>query len=172
MGAGLDKWPSIWATVGPAGRLNMFWSRPNRLWWPTSFATRNNTNTKYILQIHTWTQIQIHFRQKSFTILRRQLFCLFSNTLSIAVAEWATAAYKWISYSDGFPDSRDLTKVIEIAQRLRRWDHPFKCVFFSYTQRLEYESKINYFVIRNQSKCALYPFVIRIIIFVMIRRYI
>ena len=130
MGAGLDKWPYIWATVGPAGRLNMFWSRPNRLWWPTSFATRNNTNTKYILQIHNWTQIQIHFKQKSFTILRRQLFCLFSNTLSIAVAECATVAYKWISYSDRFPDSRDLTKVIEIAQQwLRRWDHPFKCVF-------------------------------------------
>ena len=153
MGAGLDKWPYIWATVGPAGRLNMFWSRPNRLWWPTSFATRNNTNTKYILQIHTRTQIQIHFRPKSFTILRRQLFCLFSNTLSIAVAECATVAYKWISYSDGFPDSRDLTKVIEIAQRLRRWDHPFKCVF-SATSRDLNMMRVKYTILQfkiNQS---------------------
>ena len=45
--------------------------------------------------------------------------------------------------------------------------------FFSYIQRLEYDkSEINYFLIQNQSKCAPYPFVIRIIIFVTFCRYI
>ena len=45
--------------------------------------------------------------------------------------------------------------------------------FFSYIQRLEYdESEINYFVIQNQSKCTPYPFVIRIMIFVIMRCYI
>ena len=44
---------------------------------------------------------------------------------------------------------------------------------FFQLQRLEYdESEINYSVIQNQSQCALYHFVIRIMIFVIMRCYI
>ena len=129
-------WGQVWINDHIFGRL----LDPQEDWIcsdldPTDFGDQpvllhgtiqiQNTYYKYT-QEHRFKYIS---GKKNFNILRSQQFCLFSNTLSIAVAEWATVAYKWISYSDGFPDSRDLTKVIEIAQRLRRWDHPFKCVF-------------------------------------------